>query len=266
MATPQVPSTPVSAEIVRSTQSNIDALRDRVMAIVVKTPTDYVAVCNLVVEGRGFIKKWEQVFAATIQSARSHLDTVKNELKGHVLEAEAVVDIAAKKAEAYRVEEKRLADAEAKRINEENARQAQIKADQEKRESERLAAEKKRATIAQVNQDLKDGKIGKREAAKRLKEAGAEEEAAVQAAAATAEEAKAAPAPAAVKVEPNIPKVAGIKGRTNWKFTIVDASKIPHNYCKPDEVLIGDTVRRIKDKAKAEAAIPGIEVTSEESV
>ena len=265
MATPQQP-TAVQAEIVRATQGHIESLRDRANAITVKTPQDYVAVCNMVVEGRGFIKRWQEVFAGTLRSAKEHLATIQNELKGHVLEAEAVVLIAEKKAEAYRTEEKRLADAEAKRINEENARAAQVKADQEKREAEKIAAEKKRATIAEVNQLLRDGMIGKREAAKRLKEAGAEEEAAAQAAAATAEEAKKAPPPPAVKVEPAIPKVAGIKGRTNWKFKIVDASKIPHNYCKPDEVLIGDTVRRVKDKAKAESIIPGIEVWSEESV
>ena len=264
MATPQQP-TAVQAEIVRATQGHIESLRDRANAITVKTPQDYVAVCNMVVEGRGFIKRWQEVFAGTLRSAKEHLATIQNELKGHVLEAEAVVLIAEKKAEAYRVEEKRKADAEAKRINDENARAAQLKADQEKREAEKVAAEKKRATIAEVNALLKEGTIGKREAAKRLKEAGAEEEAAVQAAAATAEEAKKAPPPVA-KVESNIPKVSGIKGRTNWKFKIVDASKIPHNYCKPDEVLIGDTVRRVKDKAKAESIIPGIEVWSEESV
>lgn len=260
MGTPQV-----QAEIVRATQGHIVSLRERANAITVKTPQDYVAVCNMVVEGRGFIKRWQEVFAGTLRSAKEHLATIQNELKGHVLEAEAVVAIAEKKAEAYRVEEKRLADAEARRINEENARAQQQKAEQEKRESEKAAAERKRATIAEVNQLLKDGKIGKREAAKRLKEAGAEEEAAVQAAAATAEEAKKAPPPA-VKVEPAIPKVAGIKGRTNWRFQIVDASQIPRNYMKPDEVLIDDTVRRVKDKAKAESIIPGIEVWSEESV
>ena len=238
MATPQAPTT-VQAEIVRATQGHIESLRDRANAITVKTPQDYVAVCNMVVEGRGFIKRWQEVFAGTLRSAKEHLATIQNELKGHVLEAEAVVSIAEKKAEAYRIEEKR--------------------------DSEQVAAEKKHATIAEVNALLKEGTIGKREAAKRLKEAGAEEEAAVQAAAATAEEAKKAPPPV-VKVEPTIPKVAGIKGRTNWKFKIRDASKIPHNYCKPDEVLIGDTVRRIKDKAGAEAVIPGIEVWSEESV
>jgi hypothetical protein len=263
-ATP-TPSTSIPAEIVKSTQSNIEALRDRANAIVVKTPQDYIAVCNLVIEGRGFIKKWKQVFEATIQSAKAHLDTVKNELQGHVIEAEEVVRIAETKAEAYRAEEKRQRDAEQKRLNDEAARAAQVKAEQDKREAEKAAAEKKRTTIAEVNQLLAAGRIGKREAAKRLKEAGAEEEAAIQSAAAVAEEQKAAPPPQ-IKVAPSIPKVAGIKGRTNWKFKITDETKIPRLYCTPDEVAIGNMVRATKDKAKAEALIPGIEVWSEESV
>lgn len=263
MGTPQAST--VSAEIVRSTQNNINSLRDRATAIVVKTPQDYIAVCNLVVEGRGFVKKWESVFAETIRSAKAHLDTIKNELKGHVVEAEEIISIAEKKAEAYRAEEKRLADAEQKRLNDEAARAAQVKAEQDKREAEKAAAEKKRTTIAEVNQLLAAGRIGKREAAKRLKEAGAEEEAAIQSAAAVAEEQKAAPPPQ-IKVAPSIPKVAGIKGRTNWKFKITDETKIPRLYCTPDEVAIGNMVRATKDKAKAEALIPGIEVWSEESV
>jgi hypothetical protein len=263
MGTP--PASTVPAEIIKATQGNIDTLRDRANAIVVKTPQDYVAVCNLVIEGRGFIKRWKEVFAATIRSAQDHLDTIKNELKGHVIEAEQVVEIAEKKAEAYRVEEKRKAEAEQKRINEENARKRQEVADQEKREAERQAGERKRATIAEVNSLLRQGQIGKREAAKRLKEAGAEEEAAIQSAAAAADEAKAAPPPV-VKVAPSIPKVAGIKGRTNWKFKVVDPEKIPRIYLVPNEVAIGEMVRRIKDKAKAEAMIPGIVVSSEEGV
>ena len=61
---PQAPSTvTVSAEIVKATQSNIDSLRERANAIQVKTPQEYVQVCNLVIEGRGFIKRWQEVFA-----------------------------------------------------------------------------------------------------------------------------------------------------------------------------------------------------------
>ena len=121
-----------------------------------------------------------------------------------------------------------------------------------------LAVETRKKRVAEINQHLAIGKIGKREAARLLKLAGADEEAAKQNAAAQAEEtAKAAPV---VQVKPNIPTVAGTVSRQNWKFRIVDANKIPHLFLMPDEVRIGRMVRDIKDKQKAEVECPGIEV------
>jgi hypothetical protein len=274
---PQAPSTvTVSAEIVKTTQSNIDSLRERANAIQVKTPQEYVQVCNLVIEGRGFIKRWQEVFAGTIRSAKEHLATIQNELKGHVIEAEAVVAIAEKKAEDYRVEEKRIKEADQKRQQEEADRAKLQKAEEDRRAAEKEAAEKKKATIADVNARLKEGSIGKREAARLLKAAGAEAEAAVQSAAAAEEEAKKAPTPV-VKVEAAIPKVAGIKGRTNWKWRwkkngehdLIDAllkDSTKRIYVQGNETAIGELVRSVKDKTKAEALIPGIEVYSEESI
>ena len=139
----------------------------------------------------------------------------------------------------------------------------------------RIAAGTKRAKVVEIREDLRLGKIGKREAEKRLKAAGADEEAAKCAAAAAADEAKAKPTPA-VKVESNIPKVAGIKGRTNWQATSIDEEvlvaaflKEPGRlrpYIQANEKAIGELVRSVKDKARAEALIPGIVVESEESV
>lgn len=262
-------------EIILSTQKGLDNIRERANAIVVKTPQDYIAVCNLVVEGRGYIKRWQKIFADTIDAAKNTLDIAKNALKEKVVDAEAVVAIAEKKAEAYRTEEKRAAEAEQRRINEENAREQQRKADEQKREDERIAAGTKRAKVVEIREDLRLGKIGKREAEKRLKAAGADEEAAKCAAAAAADEAKAKPTPA-VKVESNIPKVAGIKGRTNWQATSIDEEvlvaaflKEPGRlrpYIQANEKAIGELVRSVKDKARAEALIPGIVVESEESV
>jgi hypothetical protein len=275
MAAPDTTGTPTRAEIVRTTQSDLEKLKSRIEAIEVKTPQDYVAICTLLVDARGFIKRWQKVFADTIDTAKLAYDTAKNSLKVQVVAAEAVVEIAEKKAEAYRVEEKRLAEAEQRRINEENQREQKRKAEEQKRADEKAAADKKRAAVAEIRELLQRGKIGKREAEKRLRAAGAEEEAAKCAAAAAADEAKAAPAPA-VKVEANIPKVAGIKGRTNWRATSIDEHvlvaaflKEPGRlrpYIQANEKTIGEFVRSVKDKAKAEAAIPGIVVESEESV
>jgi colicin import membrane protein len=65
-----------------------------------------------------------------------------------------------------------------------------------------------------------------------------------------------------------IPKAtaAGTSARTNWKFRIVNVDLIPRNYMTPNEPEIGAMVRMLKDKDKAEATIPGIEVFSEISI
>ena len=148
-------------EIILSTQKGLDNIRERANAIVVKTPQDYIAVCNLVVEGRGYIKRWQKIFADTIDAAKNTLDIAKNALKEKVVDAEAVVAIAEKKAEAYRTEEKRAAEAEQRRINEENAREQQRKADEQKREDERIAAGTKRAKVVEIREDLRLGKMRK---------------------------------------------------------------------------------------------------------
>lgn len=70
-------------------------------------------------------------------------------------------------------------------------------------------------------------------------------------------------APAPIYVAPTIPKVAGIKARINWKFRIVDASKIPAAYLMPNEVKIGQFVR---DSKRAGEVIPGVEAYSEDGI
>lgn len=64
-----------------------------------------------------------------------------------------------------------------------------------------------------------------------------------------------------VVVEAAVPKVVGVQSRTNWKWRIVDADKIPAHYFVLDESAISAVVRRDKDKT----AIPGVEAYPEES-
>ncbi len=47
-------------------------------------------------------------------------------------------------------------------------------------------------------------------------------------------------------VAPSTPKIAGLGTVTNWKFRIVDESKIPHRFMTPDLVKIGGIVRSMK--------------------
>lgn len=57
-------------------------------------------------------------------------------------------------------------------------------------------------------------------------------------------------------VESKVEATAGISMRKNWKFEIVDASKIPAQYLIPDEKKIGAHVRALKE----ECQIAGVRV------
>jgi hypothetical protein len=56
-------------------------------------------------------------------------------------------------------------------------------------------------------------------------------------------------------------KAAGLKPRTEWKFEIVDASKLPEQYKTPNLVAIGQVVRALKQAAD----IPGVRVWEEDA-
>ena len=59
-----------------------------------------------------------------------------------------------------------------------------------------------------------------------------------------------------IEVKPNIPTMAGVPSRRNYKFRIIDASRIPRQYLCPDEHKIG---RDVRDWKKVGEVIPGVE-------
>ena len=58
------------------------------------------------------------------------------------------------------------------------------------------------------------------------------------------------------------PKVQGISYKEIWKYKIVDASRIPPAYLKPDEVRIGQVVRALKGSCN----IPGVKAYPDKTV
>ena len=58
------------------------------------------------------------------------------------------------------------------------------------------------------------------------------------------------------------PEMSGLTHRTLWTFEIVDESKLPRQFLKPDESAIGIYVRRYRE----EAEIPGVRITPKTSV
>lgn len=70
-----------------------------------------------------------------------------------------------------------------------------------------------------------------------------------------------APAPVVVLESP-VPRQEGIAKRKNWRYEVIDESKVPREYMIPSDVKIGAVVRSQKGLTK----IPGVRVWSEDTV
>lgn len=219
---------------------------------------------------RDEMKQRKFVLEPFVQKAKSSYEEARDERDKWLDPLEQLDKDLADKVKAYEREEREKAQREQDRINAENARIAREKAEAERKQREQEATEKREARVKEIRAALKAGDIGKREAARMLKEAGAFEEAEKAQAAADAEAAKNAPPPA-VTVKPNIPSVAGVPSRRNWKFRfapngqniLMDAFRDKMElrpFVQPNEQEIGRMVRDTKDKKLAEARCPGIEV------
>lgn len=241
-------------------------IKQQINMLTVATPDAYREMCVLVLAARNYVKDVGAKLDPGINSAKAHLDFLKNEKAKYVDPAKQIGELGAQKAEAYAGEERRKAKVEEDRINAQRAAEQRAKAEAEANERNRIAEEIKQDRIAEIRRMLRLKEISKRQAEKLLKEAGAEEEAYKARVAADAEEARNAPPPPPVKVEAAIPKVSGVKRRVNFKFEVVDASKVGRQWLMPDEVAIGTKVRGDKDAAKSEREIGGIRVIEEDSI
>ncbi len=256
-------STQPAVEI-QKIEGKLATLRRQADELVVLNAEDYTIACQIALAGRAEIKAIGFALDPGIASARQHLDKLRQDKQMYVDRYQPIVEIATKKGEEWKAEERRKAEEEQRRINEERRLEAQRKAEAEQRERNRIAEEQRKLAEKEAEAARKAGEIGKREAERLKKEAAAAAERERERAAADAK--AAAESVQEVKVAPSVPKVAGIRARVNWKFRIVDWQKIPRAYLTPDDVKIGGMVRAAKDKAKAEAECPGIEVYSEDSI
>ena len=100
----------------------------------------------------------------------------------------------------------------------------------------------------------------RREEDERLSQAAALEKAGMGTEAMAVLDSPPAPVSAPVVIA-NVPKLAGVSTRDNWKFRIADAAKIKREWLVPDEVAIGSVVRRLKEGAAE--VVGGIEVYNE---
>jgi hypothetical protein len=237
-------------------QTALDRFKAEAEAITVKTAADCLTAKTKQREVRDYMKRVHGALDPFVEDAKSNWQRAKDRLARWLTPAQAVDDILAEKVQAYEREERRLAAEDTARQNAENARKAREKADADAKAAKEKADAERKEQVAHINAALKSGEIGKREAARQLRLAGATAEAAIQQAEADAEAAKATPPPPVI-VQPNIPTVAGVPtSRRAWRWEVEDESKIPDEYWILNELKLNAIVRADKERTN----IPGIRV------
>jgi hypothetical protein len=243
-------------------QSKLEVAKAQAEALQVRN-SEECAQGKLFLKGiRDVIKQIGFLKDPAIDSARKHLDFLREDKNQWIRLATDAGSIAEQKVNEYTRQERARSEAEARQINE-----------QKRINAARIAEENRKAAIAQAEADRKkrEKEIAEARKAGELKAADAKklQKQAEEGAARAKEEAERQVAidsqVESVTVKPNIPTVAGTRSMVLWKFRILDANRLPRQYMQPNEVKIGAEVRFIKDKAAAEAKIPGIEVYTEES-
>ena len=238
-------------------QAGLVSLREVATTLVVQDKDTCLQAKTAQRDVRAYMKDVHAKLDPFVEAAKMNLSKARDEVNRWINPAEQIDATLAQKVKDYETQERLAAEAEQRRINEERRKKAQEEADRARDLANAQAELARKKAAAEAEAARKAGEIGKREAEKLKKEAAeAAEKAKVEA------EQNAKASVAAVKdvvVKPDIPTVAGVPSRRNWRFKIVDAAKIPRAFLIPDEQQIGALVRATKDKEKIEALIPGIE-------
>ena len=217
-------------------------LKSQAEAMKVETAQQYAEAGAMLVQVRSLRKAGTFRLGPFEEIVKRVAAFLKAERMKHEGQVDAIDATITEKMAEFKRKEREAAQKEAEHENERRRQEAQRKANEDRKAQEK-----------EIEKRRKAGDLSKREAEQQKKEAAQE---ATEKAADVRE----------VTVEPNVPKVTGLRGRVNWYFEVVDESKLPRRFLKGDLVAIGVEVRHIKDKAKAEAAIPGIRVWSEDSI
>lgn len=235
-------------------EAGLAVLKQTSESIVVKDAPACLAAKTAQRDVRNYMKDVHLKLDPFVESAKRNLQSAKDELNKWLAPAEAIDGALAQKVKDFERREREAAEAETRRINEERRIEAARAAEFQRKEQERIAAEQRKSREKELEAARKAGEINKREADK-LKREAAEAEAREKERAAQDAIVAEANVPE-VQVKPNIPSVAGVPSRRNWKFRITDIQKIPRQYLMPNEVSIGYFVRETKKEGEV---IPGIE-------
>lgn len=234
-----------------------------------ETRTEYDQAASLVVQKKDLVKLATATVApyeVLIKKVKTFVQTQNNIVANH---GEVVTSLVEPAMVEWDEREKRAAAAEEKRRQ--DAKEAQLKRENEEKAQKDAAAavERKKERVDQIRNDLRAGKITNRMAEKFLREAGAGEEAEKARIAAEKNEADAAAADAAakLKVKPKTSATAGLVRRTNYAAEcanedmllelfiaqyLANGSKFGplRDFIMANDQKIGEKAREIKDDDK----------------
>jgi hypothetical protein len=252
-------------------EQGVSRLRREAEAIMVTSQSEYIAAVQIKNDVTAYIKDVKAKLGPGIDSAKSHLDRLKNDMAAYITPAQQIADMMESKRIRWAEEEKRKTAEEERRINEERRLAAQRQAEEERRERERIAEEQRKQAAKEAEAARRAGEIGKREAERLKREADA---AAEREKVRAAEDARiAAEQVQEVKVKPSVPTVAGVKNQTYYYAEMIDPLAIIRAYetakdpvriaflrrfIQVNEQELGKFAREEKDNAKASAQLPGV--------
>lgn len=238
-------------------------------ALVVGTSESCLVAKTMQRDIRAYIKDVTAKCSPFVEAAKANLQKARDELNRWTEPAQQIDTALGCKVKDFERKEREAAEAEQRRINEER-RQAAAKEAEEKRKADELRAEEERKQREkEIAAQQKAGEMGKREAERQRKEA---EEAERRKREQAAAEAQAAVVNVPeVKVQPNIPKVAGVPSRQTFHGTILDVGALLdafssavgerrfylRRFIMADNAEINREAKKIKDSRKLEELIPG---------
>ena len=258
-------------------QTKLEAFKKFIAEFVVTDQESYKQLTLAVKDGKGEMKKIGHVLDPGVDHAKEHYDFLRNQRNGYLDGWKNAAIVGDQKCRDWLNEENRKTQQRA--TDEANAKAAEQRriADEELRQRTEAAAEAKKQRVDEIRELLRTKQIGKRESARLLKEAGADEEAAKATAAADAEDLKSQPvAPVQAKMER--PTVAGVPRTMHYyaeleepkdasAAKIIDAllaSKVEAErifllqFIFVDEAAISAYARKAKDSDSVAKAIPGV--------
>jgi len=243
-------------ESLQELQQRLGELKAKAEMSVVDQKT-FISSAAVKLDLEAYIRAVNDHFEPELAPAEETVKRVKLAIAGLVTQPKQwLADLVARR-KAYAEEERRAAEREQQRIRAEAEAKARQKAEEERREADRIAKEQREAREKELEAQRKAGEINKREQERMAKQAREDEEKARQLAAKQAEEtAKAVPE---VKVKPSLPTVAGTRNVRAWRYRVTNLDLVPDEFWVLDEQKLAAHVRR----EKSNTAIPGIEVYSE---